>query len=103
MAGDSDCVRYRTATETQAIQCLNAKEQVTSYRQPMTLEEMQMYQMALAQKRAADDQFYDSLAEGNRAIADFSYPQMASPKTTPLGNTQVRCISTGFYTSCQRH
>jgi hypothetical protein len=103
VAGDSGCVRYGMSKDgSTVIACLNEKGEVTGYRRPMTPDEMQMYQMVQAQQQAADQQFYDRLAENNQSIANYKYPQMAPPHITPLGrDPQTRCISTGFYTSCQ--
>ena len=104
MAGDADCVRYAPYEEDdRAIQCYDAKGRFTTYRRAMTVQEVQMYQASAAQRRVSDNEFYRDLSEGNQAMANASYPHMATPQITPLGNSQVRCISTGFYTNCQRY
>lgn len=73
MAGDADCVRFLPYEDKPAIQCLNAKGQLTTYRRAMTVEEMTLYQVTAARKEAADQRFYDGLAAGNRALQDFAY------------------------------
>lgn len=97
MGGDADCVRY-DVVGGKRIRCVNAKGQMTGYRDAMTPQQMQMYQMAQQSQPSTQ------VAYVPQSMPVVSYPTMQTPQVAPItppGGNQVRCVSTGFYTNCR--
>lgn len=99
MTGDSACRSYQAHMTERHIICKDSKGQPTERREAMTLQQMQMYQMAVQSQQQQRQVAYDY-----QPMPVINYPQMNTPQVTPLtlgGGNQVRCISTGIYTNCR--
>lgn len=95
MAGDSNCYRARPLVPA-GIECLNKQNEATGYRQPMTDQELMMYQHSVNQQQGN--------VQVNNGMPVVRYPQMSTPQVTPItpsGGNQVRCLSAGIYTNCR--
>lgn len=62
MAGDASCVRMRPLSSTR-IMCVDKKGIDTGYRDAMTYEQMQIYQIQMIQQQAQLDQLNQSMRE----------------------------------------
>ena len=67
MTGDENCVRFRALSPT-SIMCLDEASNVTGYRNAMTNQDMQMYQIRLANQQLQMQQLNQSLQQLNQQI-----------------------------------
>lgn len=108
MVGDSNCVKYKVHDSGKHIACGDTKDTLTGLRYPMTAQQMQMYQMAAqaqAQQRAAAAAEMAAYSYEPQSIQPVQYQPM-NLQLAPLGRpggSQVRCLSTGFYTNCRQY
>ncbi|MDP9414448.1 MAG: hypothetical protein M3Q08_10255 [Pseudomonadota bacterium] len=108
LAGDSNCKRVEIFTETR-IRCYNSKNQLTGYRDAMTPEAMQMYQMqvayqiqqmnALTQQVQQTGESFRQIGQGFQKIPTYTAPEVMAP-TLPGGKT-IKCIRAGIYVNCR--
>lgn len=105
MGGDPACMRAIPVPGTDKIECADAANNLTGYRDPMTPADMQMYSMQ-QQTEAMED------AARSARISAMQVPQIQAPVYQPMqitqpaplrlgGGNQVRCLRTGIYTRCQ--
>jgi hypothetical protein len=108
-AGDPACVRGAILSPTR-IFCADAKGKKTGYRDAMSDQELYMYQMQVAQRRAEQAAINQQLAATNAALAAQnaarfnSLMSMPTPMVQPIappGGYQIRCIGVGIYTNCR--
>ncbi len=62
MAGDSNCVRVRPLSNTR-VMCTDKKGSDTGYRDAMTYEQLQMYQIQMAQQQMQMEQLNQSMQQ----------------------------------------
>lgn len=63
MGGDSNCSRYRILSESQ-IMCINEDGKDTGYRNAMTDQQLQMYQMQQQQNKTTNTNCYRTYGGG---------------------------------------
>lgn len=67
MAGDSNCVRMRPLSSTR-IMCINKKGADTGYRDAMTSQQMQMYQVKTVQQQMYMQELNQSMQQAGQAF-----------------------------------
>jgi hypothetical protein len=96
MTGGADCMNRAPHRTEKKIMCVDSKGHPTGLRYAMTPQQMQMYAL---QQQSSQQYAYTS-----NPVQVTQYPQTAMPQIvmpTLGGGNQVRCISTGIYTSCR--
>lgn len=109
MAGDAACVRYREVFPSR-VMCMDKHGADTGYRDALTGEQLQMYQMQMAYQQAQIQQMTQQLQQTSQVLQNstqqllqqsqqISVPQPA--QITPPGGYQTRCLVNGNYVSCR--
>lgn len=97
-AGDAECVQFQPHKSLQKIKCYNAEKQPTGIRNPVSDQQLRLYQEAQRPRSTYQP------SDNSHIVQPINYPQMAPMQVTPItppGGNQVRCLSTGFYTNCR--
>jgi len=105
MVGDASCVRGRMLSPTR-IMCADKHGSETGYRDAMTTEQMQMYQMQAAQQQMQMQQLTQQLQQTSNQFNQMSQQSLQQmqrytpPQVAPSRTYDTRCINVGIYTSC---
>lgn len=102
MAGDSNCTQMRPLSSTR-VMCIDTNGQNTGYRDAMTYEQMQMYQVQVLNQRAQMEQLSQQLQQtgqtfqniGQQALQQsqsWSAPQVQPVPTYGRGTTTYRRV-----------
>lgn len=109
MAGDPDCVQIRQLSEKR-IMCTNKKGYDRGYRDAMTYEQMQMYQINMQYQQAQMQQFNQQLQQTGQSFQNSGQQilqqsqQYTAPQVTPItppSGYQTRCLINGNYVNCR--
>ena len=109
MAGDANCKQMRSVSPTQ-IMCTDKKGNGTGYRDALSIQQLQMYQMQRQYEQAQMQSFTDELQRTSESIQNasrqtlqqsqqYTAPQVAP--ITPPGGYQTRCLVNGIYVTCR--
>lgn len=108
MVGDVSCINARTLSPTR-IMCVDKDGNNTGYRDAMTSEQIQMYQIQRAQRQMEINQLSYQLGQmgnqfnqmGQQSLQQIQ--QYTPAQVTPISpnhRRNIRCISAGIYTNC---
>jgi len=100
MVGDRSCAQFNEVAGAQ-ISCFDKDLNHTGYREAMTGEELLAYQIMLQRQQSSSQASYEPMVQ-NTMVA--SPPPFIPPRIDPIGQSnggQIRCISTGIYSSCR--
>lgn len=109
LSGDSNCTSFRQESSTR-VGCFNKKGIYMGSRYAMTPQEMQMYQMQLANQQLQAQAFNQSMQQLNQSLQQTNQQiqqqnqQFVPPQVTPItppGGNQTLCLVNGGYISCR--
>ncbi len=109
MAGDPTCVRIRQLSENR-IMCTDNNGYDKGYRDAMTYEQIQMYQMNIQYQQAQMQQFGQQLQQTGQSFQNTGQQilqqsqQYSAPQVTPItppGGYRTKCLVNGNYVNCR--